>query len=42
MERIEEVTKMDVWFLERLKHMVDIKQELQKYNSLEELPPTLL
>ena len=42
MERIEELTKIDVWFLERLKHIVDIKHELQKYNSLEELPDTLL
>ena len=41
-ERIEELTKIDVWFLERLKHIVDIKHELQKYNSLEELPDTLL
>lgn len=41
-ERIEELTKIDVWFLERLKHIVDIKHELQKYNSLEELPDALL
>ena len=41
-ERIEELTKIDVWFLERLKHIVHIKHELQKYNSLEELPDTLL
>ncbi|MFS6554656.1 carbamoyl phosphate synthase large subunit, partial [Parabacteroides distasonis] len=27
-ERIEELTKIDVWFLERLKHIVDIKHEL--------------
>ena len=41
-ERIEELTKIDVWFLERLKHIVDIKHELQTYNSLEELPDALL
>ena len=41
-ERIEELTKIDVWFLERLKHIVDIKHELQKYNDLESLPDTLL
>ena len=41
-ERIEELTKIDVWFLERLKHIVDIKLELQNYNSLEELPDALL
>ncbi|MBO7645701.1 MAG: carbamoyl-phosphate synthase large subunit, partial [Prevotella sp.] len=41
-ERIEELTKIDVWFLERLKHIVDLKIELKKYNSLEELPDALL
>ena len=40
--RIEELTKIDVWFLERLKHIVDLKHELMKYNSLEELPDELL
>ncbi len=41
-ERIEELTKIDVWFLERLKHIVDLKHKLQEYNSLEELPDALL
>ena len=41
-ERIEELTKIDVWFLERLKHIVDLKHELLKYNALEELPDKLL
>ena len=41
-ERIEELTKIDVWFLERLKHIVDIKHELQKYNDLDSLPDSLL
>ena len=37
-EHIEELTKIDVWFLERLKHIVDLKHELQQFNSLEEIP----
>ena len=37
-EHIEELTKIDVWFLERLKHIVDLKHELQGYDSLDELP----
>ena len=41
-ERIEELTKIDIWFLERLKHIVDLKHELLKYNALEELPDELL
>ena len=41
-ERIEQLTKIDVWFLERLKHIVDLKHVLQKYNRLEDLPDALL
>jgi carbamoyl-phosphate synthase large subunit len=41
-ERIEKLTKIDVWFLERLKHIVDLKHVLQEYNSLEDLPDSLL
>ncbi|MBP5569597.1 MAG: carbamoyl-phosphate synthase (glutamine-hydrolyzing) large subunit [Prevotella sp.] len=37
-ERIEQLTKIDVWFLERLKHIVDLKHELQQFNTLEEIP----
>ena len=41
-ERIEELTKIDVWFLERLKHIVDLKHKLQEYNQLDEIPDALL
>ena len=36
-ERIEELTKIDTWFLSRLKHIVDLKHELQSFNSLDEI-----
>ncbi|MCQ2161279.1 MAG: carbamoyl-phosphate synthase (glutamine-hydrolyzing) large subunit [Bacteroidales bacterium] len=36
-ERIEELTKIDPWFLSRMKHIVDLKHELCAYNSLEEI-----
>ncbi|MBR5635169.1 MAG: ATP-grasp domain-containing protein, partial [Prevotella sp.] len=41
-ERIEELTKIDVWFLEKLRHIVDLKHQLMEYNTLEELPDELL
>ena len=41
-ERIEELTKIDVWFLERLKHIVDLKHKLLTYNKLEDLPDEFL
>ena len=41
-DRIEQLTKIDKWFLERLKHIVDLKHELLKLNSLEELSDALL
>ena len=41
-ERIEELTKIDVWFLERLKRIVDLKHQLQSYDKLEDLPDELL
>ena len=37
-ERIEELTKIDTWFLSRLKNIVDMKHHLQEYNSVEEIP----
>ncbi len=36
-ERIEELTKIDPWFLSRMKHIVDLNHELCSYNSLEEI-----
>ena len=41
-KRIEELTKIDVWFLDRLKNIVDIEHKLQSYSKLEELPDALL
>lgn len=41
-ERIEELTKIDPWFLQRLKNIVDLKHKLQQYNALEEIPTELL
>ena len=41
-DRIEELTKIDKWFLSRLKHIVDLKHELQKLNSLDELTDEFL
>ena len=36
-EKIESLTKIDPWFLTRLKHIVDLKNELLAYNSLDEI-----
>ena len=41
-ERIEELTKIDVWFLDKLKHIVDIKHQLMAYNDLQNMPDDLL
>ena len=41
-ERIEELTKIDAWFLERLKHIVDLKHGLQQYDRLEDIPDSFL
>ncbi|MDO4497002.1 MAG: carbamoyl-phosphate synthase (glutamine-hydrolyzing) large subunit, partial [Bacteroidales bacterium] len=41
-ERIEELTKIDPWFIERMKNIVDYKHKLESYNSLEELPADVL
>ncbi len=36
-ERIEELTKIDTWFLTRMKHIVDLKHEMQRMNSLDDI-----
>jgi carbamoyl-phosphate synthase large subunit len=36
--KIYELTKIDPWFLFKLKNIYDLKEELKKYNCLEELP----
>ena len=41
-ERISELTKIDPWFLGKLKNIVDYKNVLAGYNSLEELPDEVL
>ena len=41
-ERIYELTKIDPWFIERMKNIVDFKAVLEGYNSLEELPKDVL
>ena len=41
-ERISELTKIDPWFLGKLKNIVDYKAVLSQYNSIEELPEDVL
>ena len=41
-ERIEELTKIDVWFLTRLKRIVTLKHQLMEYNRLEDIPDSFL
>lgn len=41
-ERIEELTKIDPWFIERMKNIVDYKHKLSEYNTLEEMPAEVL
>ncbi|MFR3188247.1 MAG: carbamoyl-phosphate synthase (glutamine-hydrolyzing) large subunit [Phocaeicola sp.] len=41
-ERIVDLTKIDPWFIGKLKNIVDYKAKLQGYNSLEELPAEVL
>ncbi len=41
-DRLYELTRIDPWFLERLKNIVDYKHVLEGYNSIEELPADVL
>ena len=40
--QVHELTKIDKWFLSKLQKIWDIKNNLQEYNSLKELPDVLL
>lgn len=37
-ERIYELTKIDPWFIGKMKNIVDWKNKLESYNSLQEIP----
>ena len=41
-EKIENLTKIDAWFISRLKHIVDLKHQLQALNSLEEISEDMM
>ena len=41
-ERIEQLTKIDPWFISRMKHIVDLKHQLESYDTLEAIPDTFL
>ena len=41
-ERIEQLTKIDPWFITRMKRIVDLKHQLESYNSLETIPDSSL
>ena len=41
-DRIYELTKIDKWFLGKLKNIVDFKEKLCGYNTLEEIPADVL
>ena len=41
-EHISEITKIDPWFISRLKNIVDYKALLSKYNKVEDLPADVL
>ena len=41
-ERIFELTKIDPWFIDKLKNIVDMKARLQEHNKLEDISAELL
>ncbi|MCQ2213658.1 MAG: carbamoyl-phosphate synthase (glutamine-hydrolyzing) large subunit [Bacteroidaceae bacterium] len=41
-ERIEELTKIDPWFIERMKNIVDYKHKLEEYNTMEDVSADVL
>jgi carbamoyl-phosphate synthase large subunit len=41
-DEIYDLTKIDRWFLYKLKNLIDFRDEVIKYNSIEELPDELL
>ena len=41
-ERIQELTKIDPWFLQKLKNIVDYKLVLEGYNSIEDVPADVM
>ena len=41
-DRIVELTKIDPWFIGKLKNIVDMKNKLSEYNTVESLPAELL
>ena len=41
-ERLYDLTKIDPWFLGKLKNIVDYKAKLQSYNTLEEVPADVM
>ena len=41
-ERIHELTKIDRWFLQKLKHIIDTEQELKGFTAIEDIPEELM
>ncbi len=41
-DRIYELTKIDPWFIEKLKNIVDYKHKLETYNAVEDIPADVM